>query len=56
MLHIVQCRHRFEPFEIAGKRITLDACIPLNLTAKDILLKNTSIKLSDDEITHSRLR
>jgi hypothetical protein len=56
MLHIVQCQHPLEPFEIAGKRITLDTGIPLNLTAKDILLKNTSIKLSDDEITHSRLR
>jgi hypothetical protein len=49
MLHIVQCRHRLDPFEIAGKRITLDTSVPLHKTAKNTLLKNTSVKLSDDE-------
>lgn len=49
MLHIAQCRHRREPFEIAGKRITLDTSIPPNLTAKEVLLRNASVKLSDDD-------
>jgi len=49
MLHIIQCRHRLEPSEVAGKRITLDTNVPVNSSAKAVLLKNMSVKLSDEE-------
>jgi hypothetical protein len=49
LLHILQCRHRLEPFEVAGKRIALDTTVPINASAKDVLLKNASLMLSDDD-------
>jgi hypothetical protein len=49
MLHIVQCRHRLDPFEVAGKRITLNTSVAADSSAKEVLLKNMSVKLSDDD-------
>ena len=49
MLHIMQCRHQKEPFEVDGKRITLDTNVAVHSSAKEVLLKNMSTRLSDDE-------
>ncbi|KAK7184313.1 hypothetical protein PSPO01_09690 [Paraphaeosphaeria sporulosa] len=49
LLHIIQCKHRQGFFEVDGKRIALDTNIAVDSTAKDVLLKNRSIKLSDEE-------
>lgn len=49
MLHIIQCRHRSDPFEVDGKRIMLDTNVAVGSSAKEVLLKNMSIQLSDDD-------
>lgn len=47
MLHMVQHRHWLEPFEVDGKSIKLDTNVPVGSSAKAILLKNGSFRLSD---------
>lgn len=49
MLHIAQSRHRLEPFEADGKHVKLDTNVPVNSSAKEILLKNMAVRLSDDD-------
>jgi hypothetical protein len=48
MLHIVQHRHRLEPFEVNNERVLLETCIPTGSTAKDVLKRNSNVFLSDD--------
>ncbi|CAI9634166.1 unnamed protein product [Alternaria burnsii] len=49
MLHIVQHRHRLEPFQANGKTISLDTNIVSGSSAKEILLNNRTIVLFEDD-------
>jgi hypothetical protein len=52
MLHIVQHRHRLNPFQANGKTISLDTNIATGSSAKEVLLKNrTQVLFEDDEHT-----
>jgi hypothetical protein len=48
MLHMIQHRHRLEPFEINSKHVFLETGVPTGSTAKEILRKNQNLSLSDD--------
>jgi hypothetical protein len=48
MLHVIQHRHRLEPFEVNRKRIILETAVPTGSTAKEVLGKHHSLSLSDD--------
>jgi hypothetical protein len=48
MLHVIQHRHRLEPFEVNNKPVVLETCVPIGSTAKDVLKKNQNVSLSDD--------
>lgn len=48
MLHIVRHRNWLESREIDGAWVTLDTNVPVGTTAKDLLLQNESVRLSDD--------
>lgn len=47
MLHVAQHRHWLEPFTVNGRHIRLDTNCPPGTSAKDILLKNAVVRLSD---------
>lgn len=49
MLHIAQHRHWLEPFEVNGKRINLLAESTDSSSAKEVLLKNAAMNLSEYE-------
>ncbi|KAF1950615.1 hypothetical protein CC80DRAFT_482470 [Byssothecium circinans] len=49
LLHMVQHRHYLEPFELNAKPIILDTTIAVGSSAKQTLLKNASVRLSDSE-------
>jgi hypothetical protein len=49
MLHIVQHRHRLDPFQVNGEAISLDTNIPRGLSAKHVLLKNRDQVLYEDD-------
>ena len=49
MLHMVQHLHWLEPFKVNGKRIKLDTNVPVDSSAKKVLLTNESLRLSDAE-------
>lgn len=52
MLHVAQHRHWLEPFTVNGKKIKPDTNCPPGSSAKELLLKNSSVRLSDaDEYT-----
>ncbi|RYN15792.1 hypothetical protein AA0115_g12780 [Alternaria tenuissima] len=52
MLHIVQHRHRLEPFQANGKIVSLDTNIASGSSAKEVLLNNrTQLLFEDDEHT-----
>jgi hypothetical protein len=48
MLHMIQHRHRLEPFEVNGKKVVLETGVPIDSTAKEILKANHNLSLSDD--------
>jgi hypothetical protein len=48
MLHIIQHRHRLDPYEIHNQRVVLETCIPTGATARETLRKNQNKSLSDD--------
>ena len=49
MLHVAHHRNWLEPFEVDGKRIKLLSTSLNGPSAKEVLLKNASIELSDCE-------
>jgi hypothetical protein len=49
MLHVANHRNWLEPFEVNSKRIKLLSTSPNGPSAKEVLLKNASIELSDCE-------
>jgi hypothetical protein len=49
MLHMIQHRHRLEPFEVSNKPVNLQTCVPTGSTAKEILRKNQNVSFSDDD-------
>jgi hypothetical protein len=49
MLHMAQHRHTLEPFEMNEKRVRLNTNVPLDSSAKKVLLNNESLRLSDTE-------
>lgn len=49
ILHVAHHRNWLEPFEVGGKRIKLLSTSPNGPSAKEALLKNASIELSDCE-------
>jgi hypothetical protein len=52
MLHVAQHRHWLEPFTVDGRHTKPDTNCPPGTSAKDILLKNSMVRLSDvDEYT-----
>jgi hypothetical protein len=48
MLHMIQHRHRLEPFEVNSRPVVLETGVPTGSTAKEILRKNQNLCLSDD--------
>ena len=52
MLHVVQHRHHLNPFQVNGKSISLDTSIAKGSSAKEVLLKNrTQVLYEDDNYT-----
>ncbi|KAF2794843.1 hypothetical protein K505DRAFT_241282, partial [Melanomma pulvis-pyrius CBS 109.77] len=47
MLHMFQHRHYLEPFEIDGQRIKINTNVPVESSAKQILLRMESLRLSE---------
>lgn len=54
LLHIWQCRHQRDPFQVGGKRIALDTDVSGTASAKEILHKHMSVRLSDDDDDDNR--
>lgn len=49
MLHMIQHRHRIDPYVVDGQEIRLSTPIPFGSSAKRILLENGKVRLRDDE-------
>jgi hypothetical protein len=49
LLHMIQHRHRLDPFKVEGKTVRLDTTVTTGSSAKTILMKNEKIHISDEQ-------
>jgi hypothetical protein len=49
MLHIIQHRHRLEPYEVNNKPVVFETGVSIGSTAKETLKRHQNMSLSDDD-------
>jgi hypothetical protein len=49
LLHIIQHRHRLDPFKVQGKTVKLDTTVNPGSSAKSVLLSNEKSLISDEQ-------
>lgn len=49
MLHMIQHLHYLEPFEVDGRKIEVDMTVSEKSCAKDVLMRNENLRISDDD-------
>jgi hypothetical protein len=49
LLHMIQHRHRLDPFKVEGKTVRLDTTVTPGSSAKTILMKNEKSRISDEQ-------